>query len=260
MLEILTAFCMQLLVTVGVIVVFGLLVSLLNRFFYAGFGRGSITVAYLTGWLGVPIHELSHALMCLVFGHRIVEIRLFQIADSDGTLGYVNHSYNPRNLWQRVGNFFIGIAPILCISALLALFARLLIPATLQEMTDIIGGIHVADGVFEMGRAILLSVGAFFGGAATWQWWVFLLIGLFLTPHMTLSGADIRGAASGFFTLAILLLVTDIVLFFVSGGALDALTQGALWAGGYLIALFLLALILFLPGLVVSLLVRAFWR
>lgn len=66
---------------------------------------------YMSAWIGTPIHELSHALFCFVFGHKIQRIVLFN-PDKRGTLGYVTHSYNNRNLWQVMGNFFIGIAPL----------------------------------------------------------------------------------------------------------------------------------------------------
>ncbi|TEW56010.1 hypothetical protein E2R68_02650 [Psychromonas sp. RZ22] len=68
-------------------------------------------IIYLSAWLGTPFHELSHALFCLIFGHKIHKVMLFN-PDKDGTLGYVTHSYNNRNLWQVMGNFFIGIAPL----------------------------------------------------------------------------------------------------------------------------------------------------
>lgn len=76
-------------------------------------------VIYFSAWLGTPIHELSHAFVCLIFGHKIQRLVLFN-PDSRGTLGYVNHAYNNRSIWQVMGNFFIGIAPLF--GGLLALY------------------------------------------------------------------------------------------------------------------------------------------
>ena len=39
-----------------------------------------------TGWLGTPIHELSHAIMCLAFRHRIDEMALFEPDEDAGRL------------------------------------------------------------------------------------------------------------------------------------------------------------------------------
>ncbi len=66
----------------------------------------------LTGWLGVPLHELSHWIVARMFGHRIVGWKLFEPDPATGTLGYVRHAYERRNLWQLSGNFFVGIAPL----------------------------------------------------------------------------------------------------------------------------------------------------
>ena len=93
--EILTNFLLQLACTVGVIAVFGLLIAWCTKLFCRMVGVAGPKILLLTGVVGTPIHELGHALMCLVFGHKIVEMKLFQPNNAEGTLGYVNHSYNP---------------------------------------------------------------------------------------------------------------------------------------------------------------------
>jgi hypothetical protein len=82
----------------------------------------------VTGWLGVPLHELSHLLVARLFGHRIVAWKLFEPDPSTGTLGYVWHAYRRRNLWSLSGNFFIGMAPLAAGGLALFLLVRWLGP------------------------------------------------------------------------------------------------------------------------------------
>jgi hypothetical protein len=67
----------------------------------------------LTGWIGVPVHELSHLFAARLFGHRIIAWKLFDPDPASGTLGYVRHAYSRRSLWQILGTFFVGIAPLI---------------------------------------------------------------------------------------------------------------------------------------------------
>lgn len=66
----------------------------------------------ILSFFGVVIHELSHLTVALIFRHHIVSFCLWQISE-DGILGYVNREYNPKSYYQRLGNFFISLAPIL---------------------------------------------------------------------------------------------------------------------------------------------------
>jgi len=61
---------------------------------------------------GTPLHEAGHAAMCVLFAHRIHDVRLLDLHDPDGELGFVQHSYNRRNYFAVLGNYFIAIGPL----------------------------------------------------------------------------------------------------------------------------------------------------
>lgn len=174
---------------------------------------------YATAWLGTPIHELSHAALCLVFGHRVTEMKLFQKSDAHGTIGYVAHAYNPDSLYQRIGNFFIGTAPLFGGSLAILLFGRVLLPDIFRKMTMLIfssdPGFLWTDpqswGIF--GRRFIETFSILFTGIRTgdYRFWVFVLLALCTASHMSLSLEDIRGAASGAGALVLLIVVTNLV-------------------------------------------------
>ncbi|MDR3242026.1 MAG: hypothetical protein LBT37_07625 [Lactobacillaceae bacterium] len=137
-------------------------------------------------WLGIIIHELSHAGVALIFGHKIQKISLLQHADGNGTLGYVQHTWNPKSLYQRMGNFFIGIAPIFGIGASAYLVTWLLWPTLLQ------GDFHLPS-----------------------PWWLALIWAyLFLTLlfGIDLSSADWQGAQSGILVYLLFLTISSIFI------------------------------------------------
>lgn len=251
-LDILVAFLLQVAFTVGAIFLFGFLIALCNRKFYANFGNYNRIVCYVTGAIGTPIHECSHALFCLIFGHKIIEIKLFQINSADGTLGYVNHSYNKKNIYQRIGNFFIGVAPIIVISALLYFVAWLLMPEFVAEIS---GSFKISAFVSNIGNVFTDLLGvlqSFFLCALSWQWWVFIVIGIFLALHMTLSKADIKGALSGLIFLLIAVLLVDVILELISYNLLITFTQGVMSVASYLLCILVLALIIAVIAVMVS--------
>lgn len=250
--DILVCFLLQIAFTVGLIVLFGFLIALCNKRFYANFGNYGRAACYITGAIGTPLHECAHALFCVIFGHKVTEIKLFQINSADGTLGYVNHSYNPKNIYHKIGNFFIGVAPIIVISAVLYLLAWWLLPNFVAEIS---GSFKIGDFVTDIGKVFISLFNvlqSFFLCALSWQWWVFLIVGVFLALHMTLSKADIKGALSGVLFLLITILVVDVILGLVSGNLLTAFTQEVLGIAGYLLCILVLALIISIIAVIVS--------
>jgi hypothetical protein len=212
----------ELVLVLGVYFFFGLLLYLLARFTRAIYVKsiGQKFDVVVTGWIGVPVHELGHIVFCFLFGHQITEIQLYKPDAADGTLGYVNHSYNQRNIYHKIGNFFIGIGPILLGSALLFFLVRFLVPNH-QALSDIIlsqtsdlstlkgwGG-QLSDVFVVSGK--LLS-GLFSGGnVASWQFWVFLYMALCVATHMELSPADLKGAAWGLLSIVIIFVLANII-------------------------------------------------
>ena len=256
----LTSFLTQAAFTVGVIILFGFLIAICNKTFYKNLGIFGKTACYITGFIGTPIHELSHALMCLVFGHRITEIKLFQISSEDGTLGYVNHSYNRKNIYHVIGNFFIGVAPITVISLVLFFLSKWLVPDMATAMFAHTQSITMEAGLGSAFKSIFAAIGEFFSFAGHGEWWLFLLIGAFLTLHMTLSGADIKGAWGGLILLLVLLFIVNVILSFISLSVLNGFTQFLLSVGGYLTSLLVLSLIICLIVMGISFIFRLIFR
>ncbi len=254
--DILLSFLLQIAFTVGIIVLFGFLIALCNKKFYANFGSRALRVCYITGAIGTPLHESAHALMCLLFGHKIVEIKFFQINSDDGCLGYVKHTYNPKNIYCRIGNFFIGVAPIVCISAVLYLLAYVLLPGFVSDIAVSVGAVDSAAGWGDAFISVLSSVPAFFLYAATWQWWVFVLVGIFLALHMTLSKPDIQGAWSGILLLLVAVLIADAILGLVSPTLLSSFTAAVMKIGSWLLSFLVLALLISVLALLLSFVFR----
>lgn len=246
--EILTNFLYQVLFTVGIIVLFGLLIALCRHWFCRLVGRGGPTILLITGAVGTPVHELSHALMCLLFGHKIREIKLYRPGADDGALGYVTHTYNPKNIYHQIGNFFIGIAPILGGSGVLLLMMFLMVPNVFSSVWSELSmvGMIFGDGVDfnKVGEflAVVLSVFVkifdFSNTGNTW-WWIFIILALMISSHMELSGADIKGGIKGLLILLGILLLVDAAIYFIYPPALVAVTS-AMTAGGLALMSFLM--------------------
>ena len=123
--------------TLGATVICGLGVFLCRTLFVrmlgGGAGRG---VLLATSIIGTPVHEMGHALTCLLFGHAITDMSLWQPSAPDGNLGYVTHTYNRRNPYHILGNLFIGIGPIFSGLGVLTLALWLCFPSALADYFD----------------------------------------------------------------------------------------------------------------------------
>jgi hypothetical protein len=189
---------------------------------------------YIFGWLGTSVHELGHAIFAIIFAHKVSEIKLFT-PSSGKSLGHVKHSYTKGNPYQTLGNFFIGLGPVLLGSFLLFgvtwfLFGLNIFQVARKYEVVFDSGlfqsfgslknatINIGQGVWETFRFIITTPGS--------NWWKLLLFFyLFyaIGSSISLSTSDIKGAFRGFIYFAILLFLFNIA---------------TIWLGDFLSSLF----------------------
>ena len=259
----------QLLFTVGIIVCSGVLLAWSKRFFLRSCGSAGYHVQLVTGIIGTPVHELSHALFCVIFGHSIVEMELFTPNSLDGSLGHVFHTYRRKNLWHQMGNFFIGIAPIIGGTAILLLLLRLFLPETFSGISSALayGGSSIISSsgsfsaealfhtVMEMLRALFLPE-----NFKSWQWYVYMLLAIFILMHMEISPSDICSGFLGFVYFALIFLIVDSVLVLLEPALLVSFTSIVISMGAYLLSFLSLSVLLSLLMAAISLPVRLIRR
>lgn len=183
--------------TLGVMVVCGLIAWLARQIFMYFVGDSATLVLYASSVIGTPVHELGHALMCIPFAHRITDMKLLlPPSRRSRTLGYVEHSYNRKNLWAVFGDLFISFGPIFSGLGVMILVLTLCFPTQWHAYLDSSRAM-VASGasVREMSSIVFSLLTSLFGGLKEGggRAIVGLLIILSVSQHVTLSFADLRG-------------------------------------------------------------------
>lgn len=260
-LEIVLAGVMQIVLWVGAIILVGIAIALLNTLFYFILGRNSRGLCIATGLIGTPIHELGHAFFCVIFAHKITEIKLFQFHSEDGTLGYVTHSYNPKNIYQRIGQFFIGVGPILFGSGILLLLEFLLARPTFFAMASLMEDLSfgMASGVGNYFGLIGSALGQFFAGMFSLAslrsplWWVFVVLGCMISLHMRLSKPDIKGAMLGLWLTIIIVGIVPIIVGAINLDAMRVMTSAMTTGAIYVICVYMLAIMFSVLMVILSL-------
>lgn len=258
--ELISHYLLQLAVTVGMIVLAGLVIAGAKHLFLVRCGRAAYLVEVITGFVGTPIHELSHAFFCVIFGHRITAICLWTPHPDNGTLGYVSHSYRKTNLWHQIGNFFIGVAPIIGGTGVLLLLLWLLMPDTAAAILSGAQGLPTEVGALP--RALLVQswtvLKAVFSPTQLlrWQWYLFIVLAVLIVLHMEISRSDLVSGIWGFLFIALALFLVDLVLMLIYPAGLSAVTAGAVFLGAFLASFLCLSVILSAILLLLSLILR----
>lgn len=236
---------------------------LTTRVLAGTFGTGA--VVWFTGWLGTPVHELSHAAACVLFRHRIQELVLFRPDPATGVVGYVRYTWSPRDPWALLGHGLVGVAPLfggaLALAALLFLLApsealRALLPLELASDT---AAFTAQLGTWgeraQVGAAALLQ-------PELWRrptTWLLAYLTLCIGTHLAPSGPDLKGAWPSLLLLVALLGLADLALVL---SLPDGSTAWALAAASLLVpvvAMLTLAALLVGAALVGVLLVATAW-
>ncbi|MBW1604906.1 hypothetical protein [Lactobacillus sp. Sy-1] len=123
------------------------------------------------GGIGIIIHEFSHLIIAIIFGHKITSFRLLHVprGNDDNSLGYVNHTFNPQSSYQRMGNLFIGIAPIFGCAAALMFTTWLLEPQIITSFNTLPNlrfpvGIFTLESIWKLIGLIFIASSISIGG------------------------------------------------------------------------------------------------
>lgn len=269
----------MLLFVFGPVFVAAVLMFLVSRSII-GIGLGAIGYRALA-WVtapGVVVHELGHALFCLIFLHKIEEISLFK-PEPDGTLGYVRHGWNPASMYQRVGNFYIATGPIWFSCLVVWLLSLLLIDtklfAPLLNLPVGASDLSTAGSAFRLGgrflENLLAPLGTLFAAErlSDWKFWVFIYLTTAIGLNMSLSPADMKGGLPGFLVLLVAIVIFSLVLSILAAaapsvgaaafgsGLLAMLTSISLiFAGGVLLIMAPVVILLVIVGVPVAIIRR----
>lgn len=156
---------------------------------------------YLFGILGVPAHELCHAIFAKIFFHQIESIKWFDPDAKGGSYGTVMHTYSPKNLYHRVGLFFIGMGPVFLAPLFLFLLYRYLVPAALPFAA-------IAHQPLGLARDFTKSFFAL-SNWKSWSFYLFLYLSVCLTSQMELSSDDFKIARGGVLPIFLILVVIN---------------------------------------------------
>lgn len=166
-----------------------------GRYLAHNLGWRSVLV---TGWFGVPVHELGHLIFAGLFGHRIVSWRLFDPDPVTGTLGYVRHAHDRRNVWQVLGNVFVAGGPLVTGGLVLWGLARWMLPpeslsAIWRSTVSLDLAQHQLQQLWQLG---VLACGELWRHRSPWSP-LQLYLAICVASHLCPSRADLAGAWKG---------------------------------------------------------------
>lgn len=170
---------------------------------------------YLFGIIGIPVHELSHAIFCKIFFHDVDKVKWFDPKGKGGSHGSVTHSYQPWNLYQRIGHFFIGLGPTILGPILLGALFYFLVPGgrALFQNSGQAALAHLPTFLADFGHLLLsrstLSSPGFY---------LFVYLAICISSQIELSGEDLKQVLMGTIPILLVLVILNVASWAVGGG------------------------------------------
>ncbi len=181
---------------------------------------------YGFAWLGTALHELGHAIFAVIFGHKITQITLFSPNHYKGTMGSVDHSYNPKNIYHNIGNFFIGIGPVIIGSVVMYIMAYLFFGNYINRIDSDISSNTINDvSIVLKNMYIKLK-------SSGWKGVIFVYILYSIASSITLSKQDIINARSGLVYFIIVMLLFNLATLWLGNEATHSIIRTSKYISG----------------------------
>lgn len=242
------------------ILVFGLIISKINKYVSSKLRTKSKWWIYtLCSSIGTPIHELSHLITNVVFGHKIQSVALFRPIESkkDGVLGYVNFTYNPKSIYHNIGLFVTGIAPMIGGSIVLFFLMKFLLPDVFVSLEYFeISNLNIMEILNNIKNSVVNNIELIFSNYGKIEnLIIFLILAFSISTHMNISTSDLKSALEGGIVLEVITVVISIML---KAFGLTFLTQLLLLISSYLISFLLLGIVFSLISFAIAFVLSLF--
>ena len=195
----------------GVFLAFGYIYSLIEKrnslYIYSTFGSKGIL---FTGVIGTTVHEIGHLIMCLIFHHKVGDFQLFNFKGykHEETLGYVSHRYNDRSLYEKAGNFFIGIGPMISGTLFIIFSFKLLLPSIYESINissyfTHLSTVNIENTIFlllSLSKNLLISIFNM-NNLSSINFYIFIYLMFCVSSHISLSKKDFENSSVGILSL-----------------------------------------------------------
>ena len=191
----------------GLLFISGMLLTWISRWTGNSFQQFAFPKLglYVFGIIGIPIHELSHAFFAKVFFHEIRKVKWFDPKGKGGSHGAVEHAYDEKNLYHRIGLFFIGMGPVLLTPVLILIAYYCLVPTSGHFSMQVTHPLALAENFLRS-----------FTVVHNWhsvKFYLFLYFTICVTSQMELSPEDFAVARGGIFPFLLLLIGLNLLAY-----------------------------------------------